>query len=100
MKYIGFSLAMIIGLAGCTDSNKVEKYTVEFLVKNENKPILDALIDSCKSKAASVEDIAEVMSDPNCSNAEIALKKRQASFTDSSNTKRRESVRAFGEEEK
>lgn len=100
MKYISFSLIMMIGLIGCTENKKVEQYTVDFLVKDENKPILDNLINSCKSKAASVEDIKEVMSDPNCSNAEIALKKRQASFTDSSNTKRRESVRAFGEEEK
>lgn len=98
MRSVILFLGMGIVLAGCTETKeaeKIETYSVEFLVKQENKDILNKLIESCKAEVATNKSVKEVMSDPNCSNAEIATQKRQASFN-SSGGERRASTRAFG----
>lgn len=99
MKSIVLILGMGIVLAGCTETKEVEKpelYSVEFLVKQENKDILNKLMQECKAELATGKSVKEVMSDPNCSNAEIATDQRQTAFNSSGGT-RRASTRAFAD---
>ena len=99
MKAIVLFLGIGIVLAGCTETKEAEKpelYSVEFLVKQENKDILNKLIEDCKAEVATGKSVKEVMSDPNRSNAEIATQQRQAAFN-SSGGERRASTRAFAD---
>ena len=101
MRSVVLCLGMGIVLAGCAETKeaeKIETHSVEFLVKQENKDILNKLLESCKVKVATGRSVKEVMSDPNCSNAEIATQQRQAAFN-SSGGERRASTRAFGDSE-
>ena len=99
MKSIVLILGMGIVLAGCTETKEAEKpelYSVEFLVKQENKDVLNKLMQECKAELATGKSVKEVMSDPNCSNAEIATDQRQTAFNSSGGT-RRASTRAFAD---
>ena len=101
MKKIVLFLSLGVFLTGCNDTEqpeKVEKYSVEFLVKQENKEVLNTLIADCQAEVASGKEIKDVMGDPNCRNAEIATQQRQADFN-SSGGERRKSTRAFAEPE-
>lgn len=95
----------LISLIGCSaeqeqvePAKEIAQYSVEFLVKQENTELFKNLVASCKAELATGKSIEEVMSDPNCSNAEIAAQQRSRNFNKVEGT-RRESTRAFSDSE-
>ena len=77
-------LVMVFMLAGCTSE---ETKTVEWYLKPENKPALDAKIAECKNNPG------ELKSTPNCVNA---FKAAERIFTGGSFEKVREPEYGFG----
>ncbi|PID37880.1 MAG: hypothetical protein CR966_00025 [Pseudomonadales bacterium] len=96
-KLIALSVFLLIG---CSQQAKVPDYTVDFLSKKENKPILDKLKTDCLLMQSADKPKADsIASTENCANARVATEIFHKKFNDPNNTKRRVNKNPFADSE-